>query len=97
MPTTDMKQLLIRVIGRVQGVGYRYACRSEAQRLGILGWVRNCHDGSVQCCIQGDERKLQRMQLWLQDGPELAHVGHMEIIEEAADSELQAFSIRFDE
>ena len=30
-----------RVVGKVQGVGFRQATVREASRLGISGWVRN--------------------------------------------------------
>ena len=36
-----------RVIGRVQGVGFRYFVCQLAARYELTGWVRNCLDGSV--------------------------------------------------
>jgi len=92
-----MKQLLVRVIGRVQGVGFRYVCRQQAERLGIHGWVRNCRDGSVEACLQGDERALEAMQLWLQQGPDLARIDQLQIDESVCDRALQTFTVRFDE
>ena len=41
-----------RVVGKVQGVGFRQATVREASRLGISGWVRNQSDGSV-AVLQG--------------------------------------------
>ena len=64
----------IRVIGRVQGVGYRYAFRDEAQRLGIAGWVRNRADGSVEALVQGDADAVERLLGWARQGPALAKV-----------------------
>ena len=40
--------LHLRIAGRVQGVGYRYALGAEAQAGGINGWVRNRRDGTVE-------------------------------------------------
>jgi len=44
---------LIRVVGKVQGVGYRQACVRHARALGITGWVRNRLDVSVEAMLQG--------------------------------------------
>ena len=38
----------IVVTGLVQGVGFRYFTVTQARRLGVQGWVRNCRDGSVE-------------------------------------------------
>ena len=34
--------------GRVQGVGFRYRASAAADALGIVGWVRNCWNGTVE-------------------------------------------------
>ena len=44
--------------GRVQGVGFRYKARTKASELGLSGWVRNEHDGTVLMEIQGTEAKI---------------------------------------
>jgi acylphosphatase len=64
----------LRISGRVQGVGYRYAMRSVAQQLGITGWVRNMHDGSVEAMIQGNGDALADMAAWCAQGPAFARV-----------------------
>ncbi len=69
-----MRSRQIRVNGQVQGVGYRYALRDEAQRLGITGWVRNRSDGSVEALLQGDAAALERLIAWARRGPALARV-----------------------
>ncbi len=63
--------------GRVQGVGFRYATRQQALRLGLRGWVRNCDDGSVEARIHGEPARVRAMLEWLAEGPALAHVEHM--------------------
>ena len=50
-----MRTRQIRVKGRVQGVGFRYALRDEAARHGVRGWVRNRADGvSVEAVFAGE-------------------------------------------
>lgn len=68
----------IRVRGLVQGVGYRDALRREASRVGITGWVRNRHDGSVEAVLQGDEPALEQLIAWAGRGPLLARVEAVE-------------------
>ena len=58
----------------MQGVGYRYALRDEAQRLGITGWVRNRSDGTVEALLQGDAAALEQLIAWARRGPGLARV-----------------------
>ena len=65
---------LLRVEGRVQGVGYREACMDEARALGLHGWVRNRLDGSVEVLLQGPGDAVSRLQAWLHEGPPLARV-----------------------
>jgi acylphosphatase len=69
-----MKTRQIRVQGRVQGVGFRYALRDEAQRLGVSGWVRNCTDGSVEALLQGEARAVEALVHWARRGPRTARV-----------------------
>ena len=46
-------RLSFRVLGRVQGVGYRWFVKEAAARHSVAGWVRNAPDGSVEGEAQG--------------------------------------------
>ncbi len=64
-----MKRLLALVYGRVQGVGYRIFVRDIATRLGIVGYVRNLPDGSVEVEAQGTPEALETLVARLHEGP----------------------------
>lgn len=66
------------VRGRVQGVGFRWAARSEADRLGVRGFVRNRFDGAVEVVAVGEEAVLERFRAWLFHGPRGAVVSAVE-------------------
>ena len=44
--------------GRGQGVGFRFTTYQNAKNLGLTGWVCNLSDGSVEACIQGEEKLI---------------------------------------
>jgi acylphosphatase len=72
---------LVRVRGRVQGIGYRYACVQQARALGVAGWVRNRMDDSVEAMLQGTPRQLELMCDWMRDGMPAALVETMDVTE----------------
>ncbi len=76
---TPIETRLVRVRGRVQGVGYRYACVLEARALGVTGWVRNRMDDSVEAMLQGTPAQLQRMCDWMRDDMPAALVEDMSV------------------
>lgn len=57
------------VTGKVQGVGYRQACRLVARSMNLVGWVRNRDNGSVEVFAQGESDSLDRLIDWLWSGP----------------------------
>jgi acylphosphatase len=62
------------VIGRVQGVGFRYFVLREAMALGLDGWVANTPDRSVQCVAEGLRADLELLLERLREGPPAAIV-----------------------
>lgn len=89
-----MKCLTYKVIGRVQGVGFRAATKAKAIELNLYGWVKNVQDGSVELLACGDESSLQAMEAWLTDGPEYAMVTSV-LSKEHHEQVLHSFSIHF--
>jgi len=76
---SPQKKLRLVIHGHVQGVFFRVSMHSEAQRLGVSGWVRNCSDGTVEAAAHGDSAAVDALVRWAQCGPELAHVERVEI------------------
>lgn len=45
--------------GQVQGVGFRYTAQETAERLGLVGWVKNLDDGDVKAIVEGEESMVE--------------------------------------
>ena len=73
-----MKARLLRIAGRVQGVGYRDWLVREARRHGLSGWVRNRADGTVEALLAGEEDGLNAVLTACRRGPPLAQVTSIE-------------------
>ncbi|MHA1746170.1 MAG: acylphosphatase [Promethearchaeota archaeon] len=71
-------QLHAFVSGRVQGVFFRVTTKQIAQRLHLVGWVRNCRDGRVEVIAEGSKDKLQELLEWLNQGPRYGHVSQVD-------------------
>ena len=70
----EAKTLHLVIQGRVQGVGYRYSMRHEAERLEVNGWVRNRSDGAVEAMVQGEAEAVDALLTWTHRGPPFAKV-----------------------
>ena len=84
--------LSLSIRGRVQGVWFREAMRREAERLGVRGWVRNRHDGSVEAVVQGSRAAVDEIVRWAHRGPEDARVSGVEVTD--AEGEFAGFEKR---
>jgi len=66
------EQLIARhliVHGRVQGVFYRDWTVKTARESGLVGWVRNLPDGTVEAHIEGASGSVDRMVSAMRQGP----------------------------
>lgn len=89
------KAFFASVRGRVQGVGFRYSCRMEAERLGLAGWVKNMPDGSVELYAEGEEQALSLFEDWLRRGPSYARVESVFVDYRSPEGKYSDFTIRF--
>jgi acylphosphatase len=82
-------QRRVRIRARVQGVYFRADLRRIAEEHGLVGWVRNRFDGTVEAVIQGEEKLVDRLLAWCRTGPPGAWVSAVEVEPES----LQRFGI----
>ena len=87
----EAKRYIVR--GRVQGVGFRWFVEREAHILGVAGWVRNNHDGSVEVLAQGTREQLSGLHSRLREGPRAARVDAVEVSEASPAAGLSSFRI----
>lgn len=67
------------VKGLVQGVGFRYYTRNEAERLKLGGHAKNLYDGDVEVVLYGAYDNVTDMLKWLEKGPRTARVTDLEV------------------
>ncbi|NGN44084.1 acylphosphatase [Mesorhizobium sp. CGMCC 1.15528] len=84
---------LVRITGRVQGVGFRMWTQEEAERLGLRGWVRNERDGSVTAMIAGSGEATAIMLKLLWTGPRGAVVSNVDAKAASAEAAPASFEI----
>ena len=81
--------------GRVQGVFFRASAQTEAIRLGLTGWIRNCPDHSVEAVVEGEDKAVDDFYRWSLNGPSYADVSRVDHSDSAATGEFSGFNIRY--
>lgn len=84
----------IQVFGKVQGVFYRASTKTEADNLGLSGWVRNEPDGTVLIEVEGAEDKIETFVEWCKKGPQFANVTSVSV-EEIDVEGMEGFEVRY--
>ena len=91
-----MKRVRLTVTGRVQGVSYRAGTLNRARALGLAGYVRNRHDGTVEILAEGEVARVDEFIAWCRSGPTLARVDNVTVLaEEVVPGEHERFVIRY--
>ena len=88
-----MIALHISIYGTVQAVGFRNWMKKSAEKKGVLGWVRNASDGSVEAFIQGEDENLNDLLALCWEGPDLADVEDVLTQDSNVDECMHSFDI----
>ena len=88
-----MQKKRFLIYGRVQGVGFRYFTWNEAQKIGVLGFVRNLWDGSVEVIACGSEAQIETFSAWLHHGPRTAKVTQVFVEDYLSEQEFTEFQV----
>lgn len=70
----SLARLQATVHGRVQGVSFRYYTQRRARELGLVGYVRNLWEGTVEIVAEGPREALEELLAFLWVGPRAAFV-----------------------
>jgi len=77
----DKKHFEVHLSGKVQGIGFRYSAKEEADRLGIYGYARNLRGGSVVIELEGQISNVNQFMKWLESSPGLSEVKESQVNE----------------
>lgn len=77
-----MVEVCIKIIGRVQGVGFRKWFKKNALNLKLFGWVTNNSDGSVTAAIKGNDYDVEQMIALCKKGPLFSKVTEIKRLNE---------------
>ena len=86
-------RVTLKIYGDVQGVFFRRSAKLEADRLDIVGWIRNDKDGSVEVMAQGEKDKVDQFIKWCKKGPPFSKVKKVEVVNQNGLENFDEFSI----
>lgn len=91
-----MVEIHCLVSGRVQAVAYRTYVQDAAGELGLVGFVRNLPDGTVEVVAQGEPATLKDFVEYLHEGSLLAKTEAVAVEWQSARQNYEDFSIKHD-
>ena len=75
----DSYSVFGKVIGQVQGVGFRAWTKKTAYKYKLNGWVMNCSDKSVEFVISGKKNNIDKFINECYEGPTYSHVETLDL------------------
>ncbi|MDN5341629.1 MULTISPECIES: acylphosphatase [Oceanotoga] len=82
------------VYGRVQGVGFRFYIKTQANKYNINGYIKNLIDGSVEIVAQGQESDLNSFKASIIRGNGFSRVENIEE-ERFSEKNFSLFSVKY--
>jgi acylphosphatase len=77
--STEIKNLRVVVAGKVQGVAFRHHVKKVADILGVRGFIRNEHNGTVFLEAEGEDEMVNKLIDYCHHGPDTARVEKVSI------------------
>ena len=84
----------LTITGRVQGVGYRFFLKRQANLNQVKGWVKNRADGRVEAVLEGEIDRVERAITQAKMGSRWARVDDLTVFEEPYRGEFDDFFIK---
>ena len=89
------RRVHVRVTGVVQGVGFRFFVCRAARKMGLVGYVRNRPDGSVELEAEGESSCVSALVDSVGSGPPGARVGNTSVRSRPVEGSETGFDIRW--
>jgi len=83
----------VTIQGRVQGVGYRWFAKEQAERLDLNGYVKNLYNGDVEVYAEGEREVISQYMTVLNQGPPFAHVLEIKYTEMETEGRYNRFQV----
>lgn len=87
------RRVRVVVRGLVQGVGFRHNTRQKARTLGLIGYVCNVPDGSVETEAEGTPEAIEEFVRWLGSGPSHSKIESVDVNELEPTAKEDSFEI----
>ena len=84
----------VRFFGQVQGVYFRDNTRRRAEELGVVGWVRNLRDGSVEAVLEGPQEPVEALIEWCRTSQPYARDVEAKVSWDGFQGRFKTFSVR---
>ncbi len=94
MTNQELVRLQAIVEGRVQGVGFRYFTQRQAEQLGLVGWVRNRWEGTVELVTEGPREDVEKLLQSIGRGPHAGTAQNVKYDWQDATGEFSTFQVR---